>query len=72
MFTKLINYRKENNIKMGQMAKKLNISDTFYLLMEKGNRKINYEMAVKIAKVLNTKPDALLFDDQVRKLKEMN
>ena len=61
--TTLIKIRKENNYSTQDMANLLNISKTFYWQIEKGKRKLSYEMAFKISLIFNKKPDSIFFDD---------
>lgn len=63
MYYKLQKVRKENGYNMADMAKALNISKAFYCQLENGKRRLNYEMAIKIAKVFQTKPDELFYED---------
>jgi len=58
---KLKYLRKENHITVVEMAKRLNISPAHYCLIENMKRNLYYEMAVKIAKVFNMKPDELFY-----------
>lgn len=61
-----MNELKEKRISAGyscrKMAMKLNISKTFYWQIENNQRRMSYEMAVKIAKVFNMKPDDLFYN----------
>ena len=61
--TTLMKIRKENNYSTQDMANLLNISKTFYWQIEKGKRKLSYEMAFKISLIFNKKPDSIFFDD---------
>ncbi len=49
--------RKEYNYTIYDMAKKLDISFSHYSLIENNKRKLSYEMAIKIARIFNKKPD---------------
>ena len=54
---------KRLRIKMGytiyDMAKRLNISVSYYSLLENNKRKLSYDMAIKIAACFNKTPDQL-------------
>ena len=45
------------------MAEKLNISKPFYWQIENNQRRLTYDMAVKIADIFNTTPDDIFYDD---------
>lgn len=68
MHCKLRKLRLSKNIPLGIMAKKLNISTPFYCQIESGRRRLSYEMAVKIAKLFNRKPDSLFYEDYEEKI----
>lgn len=55
--------REEKGLSCDEMAKILKISKAYYWQIEQGNRRLYYEMAVKIAKVFNLKPDDIFFND---------
>lgn len=57
--------RRKKGLSGKQMAKQLGISAPFYGQIENGQRRLSYDMAVKIALLLNTKPDKLFFDQYV-------
>ena len=57
--------RRKKGFSGKQMAKKLGISSPFYGQIENGQRRLSYDMAVRIALLLNTKPDKLFFDQYV-------
>ena len=61
--TKLINIRKEKGYSVKRMADLLNISKTFYWQIEKGQRNLSYNMAIKISILLNLKPDDIFYYD---------
>ncbi|MED0662229.1 XRE family transcriptional regulator [Geobacillus thermodenitrificans] len=54
---KLINIRKREGMTLQDMADKVGISKPYYWQIEQGKRGLSYEMAVKIARVFNKKPD---------------
>ncbi len=45
-----------------QMADMLNICKSYYWQIEHNNRRLYYDLAVKIAKIFNKKPDDIFFD----------
>ena len=57
----LIKLRKKNKISSTEMARKLGISKTFYWQIEHGERRLSYEMALKIANIFNLKPDDIFY-----------
>lgn len=63
MYKKLKDLRKENNYTASYMADKLNISRTFYTLIENDKRRLTYDMAVSIANIFNKKPDEIFYDE---------
>ena len=54
---KLKELRNKYNYTIYDMAKKLEISSSHYSLLENKKRMLSYEMAIRIAKVFNKKPD---------------
>lgn len=54
---KLKKLRKDNNLTIYDMAKKLNISSSHYSLLENKKRMLTYDMAIRIAKIFNKNPD---------------
>ncbi len=59
---KLQNLRKENNLSYEDVAKQVGICKAYYWQIEHGNRRLYYDLALKIAKVFNLKPDELFHD----------
>ena len=55
-------YREKQNISVADIAKKLSISKVYYWQIENGKRNLYYNLAIKIAKVLKTKPDKLFYE----------
>jgi len=64
----LINLRKSNGYSVKQMADMLNISKTFYWQIEKGQRNLSYNMAIKISILLNLKPDSIFYNDFIDRI----
>lgn len=54
--------RLKNNYSYQQMADMLNISKSYYWQIEHNNRRIYYDLAVKIAKIFNKKPDEIFYN----------
>lgn len=60
---KLKELRKINKLTCQDIANRLNISKCFYWQIENSKRKLSYEMAVRIAKIFNKKPDDIFYED---------
>lgn len=45
-----------------EMADRLNISIPYYWMLENGKRKLSYDMAVEISKILNSTPDEIFLN----------
>lgn len=60
---KLKKLRKEKNLTHQMMANALNISKPFYWQLENEKRRLSYDMAVKIADILNTTPDNIFYKE---------
>lgn len=56
---KLKELRLENGLTQAVMAEELNISKQYYSQIERGERRLTYEMAVKIANILKKTPDQI-------------
>ena len=59
---KLKEIRKSNGFTCAQMAEKLGMCTAFYWQIENGLRSLKYELALKIAQIFETKPDAIFYD----------
>ena len=55
--------RKQFGYKCQDMADVLGITKSFYWQIENKQRRLSYLMAVKIAKIFNTKPDKIFYDE---------
>ena len=55
--------RKNRKISLDELAQQLGVSKSYLSLIEKGSRKLSYDLAVRIASCLETTPDELFFDD---------
>ena len=62
-FEKLQSTREEKRISYQDMAEKLGISKCYYWQLEHRKRRLYYDLAVKIAKVFEMKPDEIFFDE---------
>lgn len=63
---KLSDIRKNKGYSVKKMADLLNISKTFYWQIEKGQRNLSYNMAIKISVLLNSKPDDIFYYDFIK------
>ncbi len=59
---KLQNLRKEKNLSYAAVAEKLGICKAYYWQIENGNRRLYYDLALKIAVVFELKPDDIFYD----------
>jgi len=59
---KLQELRKKFNLSHEKIAQEIGISKAYYWQIEHNNRRLYYELAVKIAKVFNLKPDDIFYD----------
>lgn len=60
---KLKKNRIHENLTCQQVADRAGISKEHYWFIENGKRGLTYEMAARIAKVFNKKPDDIFFED---------
>ncbi|MDD3341754.1 MAG: helix-turn-helix transcriptional regulator [Bacilli bacterium] len=68
MRSKLKEMRTSKKMTSKIMAQQLGISIPFYSQIENRQRRLTYEMAVKIASIFKTKPDKIFYDDYVAEL----
>lgn len=66
---KLKEIRLKNNYSFGKMSSLLGISKTQYWQIEHNQRKLYYDMAVKIANIFNTTPDEIFYNDVKTRIK---
>jgi len=59
---KLQNLRRINDMSYEAVAKNVGICKAYYWQIENGNRRVYYDLALKIAKVFNKKPDDIFYD----------
>lgn len=69
---KLKELRKANKLTHQMMANELNISKPFYWQIENNKRRLSYNMAVKIATILKTKPDDIFYDEFANNKSDIN
>lgn len=65
---KLKELRKKEGYTLQQMGDMLNISKIYYWQLENNKRRLYYEMAVKIAKIFNKKPDTVFYEELAKKI----
>ncbi len=63
MYYKLKNLRYKNKLTSKEMALKLGISTPFYCQLENGNRRMSYDMAIRIAEIFGKRPDTIFYND---------
>lgn len=68
MHKKLRETRLKHHYTSKYMAEKLHISKPFYSQLENDKRKLTYDMAIKIAKIFNLKPDKLFYEEHVSRV----
>jgi len=51
------------NLTINQVALLVGISPTYYWQIENKARRLYYELAVKIAKIFNLKPDEIFYEE---------
>ncbi len=66
----LTKLRKEKHLSMTTMAERLNISAAYYCQLETKRKRLSYDMAIQIAKVLDLKPDEVFYEDERKALME--
>ncbi|MED0687934.1 helix-turn-helix transcriptional regulator [Anoxybacillus ayderensis] len=62
---KLKSIRTEKGLSCKQVADSVGISKEYYWMIENGKRRLNYELAVKIAQVFDTSPDNIFLGNQL-------
>ena len=60
---KLKEYRLKFRYSQRDMGQMLGISKTFYWQLENNQRRLSYDMAVKIASIFDVTPDILFLDE---------
>ncbi len=69
MLETLKELRIKNNLSYQEMADKLSISKSYYWQLEKGNRRLFYDLAKEIADEFNLKPDDIFYSKRMRRKK---
>ncbi len=64
--TKFRELRKQHGINLDMVAKELNVSKAYISMVETGRRSLDYEMAINMAKMFETHPDELFYDDMTK------
>lgn len=64
MYLQLKQLRKENNLTIYDMANKLNISAVQYYFIESKKRILYYDMAIKISRIFNMRPDQIFYTEK--------
>ena len=59
---KLQNLRKSQGLSYEAVAKEIGICKAYYWQIENGNRRVYYDLALKIARVFKLKPDDLFYE----------
>ena len=72
MHNKLRETRLKNHYTSRYMAEQLNISKPFYSQLENDKRKLTYDMALKIARIFNVRPDKLFYEEHLNKLNRVD
>ena len=60
---KLKELRLKNNLSIIEMSRLIGISPTYYWQIENKDRRLYYELAVKISKVFKLKPDDIFYEE---------
>lgn len=55
--------RIEKGYTIKEMAKEVKISPAYYCQIELGTRRLYYDLAIRIAKVFNLKPDEVFYEE---------
>ena len=60
---KLKELRIKNNLTINEISKQIGISNTYYWQIENDQRRLYYELAIRIAKIFNKKPDEIFYEE---------
>ena len=55
--------RINKNLTVNEISKLIGISPTYYWQIENKKRRLYYELAVKISKIFNKKPDEIFYEE---------
>lgn len=69
-YQNLTRLRRKKHLSMSYMAEKLKISTAYYCQLETKKKRLSYEMAIKIAKVLDLMPDDVFYEDEKKSLRK--
>ena len=67
---KLRELRLKNKFTNQIMADTLSISKPYYWQLEHNQKRLTYDMAIKIANIFRLKPDDLFYDEFYKRIKE--
>lgn len=62
---KLKQMRIDEGFTYKMVADEIGVTKEYYWMIENGKRRLSYELAVKIARVFNTSPDNIFFDNKL-------
>ena len=65
--SKLAEIRKQHKFSNQYMANELKISKPFYWQLEHQQRRLSYDMAFKIAKIFDLRPDDIFYEEFEKK-----
>lgn len=69
-YEKLHYHRKNRRITLEEVATSIGLTKSMLSRIERGNRCLSYDNAVKLALYFDTTPDNLFFNDHLKILKE--
>lgn len=58
--------RKKKGVNLETIAKELNVSKAFVSMVETGKRSLDYQMAIKMARIFKSTPDELFLEDMMK------
>lgn len=58
--------RKRKGVNLESIAQELNVSKAFVSMVETGKRSLDYQMAIKMAKIFKSTPDELFLEDMMK------
>lgn len=59
--TQLVQFRKQNNLSQSEIANRLDVSTSFYIKIELGDRNPSYNFIKKFKKIFNCNVDEIFF-----------
>jgi len=65
ILSKLKNFRLSRNLTLEQLGAMVGCSKQYMCALEKGNIRLSYEMAVKIAEAMGTTPDEIFLKNNL-------